>query len=194
MRITEAEKARNRAKIVETAGRLFRERGLANVGIADLMEEAGFTHGGFYNHFESKEALAAAVCASSIAKGNASFAAALAGPDAEAAWHAFVESYLAPTHRDRADTGCTVVALMGDAAHETRELQVEIAAGSNEMLELVEGYFTRRYRLDAAAGRRRAIEAYTQMLGAVSLSRAMVRADRALADEILAVCREKLTR
>ncbi len=194
MRITEEEKAKNRARIVETAGKLFRERGVQEVGIADLMREAGFTHGGFYNHFESKEALAAEVCATSIAKGNQSFADGLRGGDADAAWRRFVEDYLSPSHRDDPAGGCTMAALMGDAAHEPTEVQATIACGSNELVELIAGYFSRRYRLDAAAGRRRAIEAVTQMLGALSLSRAMVRADRKMADEVIAVCREKLTR
>ncbi|CAM5490265.1 hypothetical protein SALBM217S_05044 [Streptomyces griseoloalbus] len=69
-RITKEEKARNRQNIVEAAGRMFRARGIDAVGIADLMKEAGLTHGGFYNHFASKDDLAAEVC-------NASFAASL---------------------------------------------------------------------------------------------------------------------
>ncbi len=69
-RITKEEKARNRQNIVEAAGRMFRAQGIDAVGIADLMKEAGLTHGGFYNHFASKDDLAAEVC-------NASFAASL---------------------------------------------------------------------------------------------------------------------
>lgn len=194
MRITEEEKAKNRARIVETAGKLFRERGLENVGIADLMREAGFTHGGFYNHFESKEALAAEVCASSTACANKTFAEQLSGPDADDAWRAYIDAYLSPAHRDGPATGCTLSALMGDFAHEDKDVQASVVQASDEYLGIVGRYFTKRYRLDAAAARRRAIEAYTQMLGAISLSRAMVQADRALADEVLEACREKLSR
>ena len=53
-RITREEKARNRQNIVEAAGRLFRAQGIDAVGIADLMKEAGLTHGGFYNHFKRR--------------------------------------------------------------------------------------------------------------------------------------------
>ena len=193
MRITEEEKAKNRAKIVATASRLFRERGIQNVGIADLMREAGFTHGGFYNHFASKEALAAEVCSASLAQDEA-FAGALLGPDADETWRSFVGEYLSTTHRDDPASGCTTSALIGDVAHEPREVQCRVASGAEAVIDLVGRYFARRYRLDDEGGRRRAIEVWTQMLGALSLSRATVRADRELADEILAVAREKLTR
>ena len=66
--------------------------------------------------------------------------------------------------------------------------------GTEESVRLTACYFARRYRLGEEAARRRAIAAWTQMLGALSLSRAVVKADRAFADEILAVCREQLTR
>ena len=59
---------RNRQAIIEAACRAFRERGVDGVGVADLMKEAGFTHGGFYNHFASKDALAAECCSSVFAR------------------------------------------------------------------------------------------------------------------------------
>src|SRR5260370_32434773 len=57
MRLTQAESEQNRKRILEVAGRLFRQRGFDEVGVDDLMKAAGFTHGGFYNHFASKEEL-----------------------------------------------------------------------------------------------------------------------------------------
>ncbi len=59
MRLTQAESARNRKQILEVAGRLFRQRGFDGAGVDDLMKAAGFTHGGFYNHFGSKAELEA---------------------------------------------------------------------------------------------------------------------------------------
>src|SRR5687768_11195234 len=59
MRISKEQARENRERVVETASALFRERGFDGVAVADLMRAAGFTHGGFYNHFETKEALAA---------------------------------------------------------------------------------------------------------------------------------------
>lgn len=65
MRVSRAQAAANRRRIVTEASRLFRERGYDGVAVADLMKSAGLTHGGFYGHFESKEALMAETCASS---------------------------------------------------------------------------------------------------------------------------------
>src|SRR5689334_16944846 len=79
MRLTKEQAAKNRREILETAERLFRERGFDGVGVADLMKEAGFTHGGFYNHFGSKEELAAETCAASFERATEEIAAKLAG-------------------------------------------------------------------------------------------------------------------
>ena len=68
MRISKEKAYENRNQIVETAAALFRRHGFDGVGIADLMKEAGFTHGGFYNHFRSKDELAAAAAAAAFKK------------------------------------------------------------------------------------------------------------------------------
>jgi TetR/AcrR family transcriptional regulator, transcriptional repressor for nem operon len=59
MKVSREQAAQNRERIVETAAQLFRERGFEGIGVADLMKEAGLTHGGFYGHFSSKEDLIA---------------------------------------------------------------------------------------------------------------------------------------
>jgi len=66
LRLTKEQAEQNRQLIVETASRMFRLRGLENVTVADVMKESGFTHGGFYNHFKSKEELAAEALASAF--------------------------------------------------------------------------------------------------------------------------------
>src|SRR5258708_12148357 len=80
MRLTQAESERNRKQILEAAGRLFRERGFDGVGVDGLMKGAGFTHGGFYNHFASKEELEAEASAAGIAQKNAGLVEALSPP------------------------------------------------------------------------------------------------------------------
>ena len=74
MGVSREQAAENRRAIVAAATRLFRERGVEAVGLSELMKHAGFTQGGFYNHFESKADLVAEVLASAIAEGNAEFA------------------------------------------------------------------------------------------------------------------------
>ena len=194
MRITKADKASNRVRIVETASRLFRERGMHSVGIADLMKEAGFTHGGFYNHFESKEALTAEVWRTALASGNACFADSLTHGDPDATWKRYVTGYLSPEHRDGSESGCVVGALVGELAHEPAAVQSCVVGGSEAFLAQLTGYFARRYRLSPRNARRRAITTWTSMLGALTLARAVVRADPGFSDEVLRVCRERLTR
>src|SRR5258707_12526625 len=71
MRLTKEQATENRRQILEAASRLFREQGFAAVAVADLMKAAGFTHGGFYNHFPSKEAGAAEACSTGMPRPDA---------------------------------------------------------------------------------------------------------------------------
>src|SRR5688572_23380399 len=105
MKVTKTQARENRARIVETASVLFRERGYDGVGVADLMAAAGFTHGGFYKHFGSKADLMAEAAASGFSQSVANFA----GVDAAT----FVKEYLSRKHRDAPGDGCTLAALSG---------------------------------------------------------------------------------
>ena len=69
MKVSKTQSAENRQAIVDAAARLYRERGLAGVGLAEISREAGFTHGGFYGRFESKDALAAEACGQALDQG-----------------------------------------------------------------------------------------------------------------------------
>src|SRR5256712_13727132 len=100
MRVTKAQAQANRARIVETASTLFRERGYDGVGVADLMAGAGFTHGGVYKHFDSKAELMAEAAASGLSQSPASNE----GLDATA----FFKIYLSRKHPDARSTGCTI--------------------------------------------------------------------------------------
>src|SRR5256885_17044025 len=80
MRLTQEESERNRKQILEVAGRLFRQHGFDGVGVDDLMKAAGFTHGGFYNHFGSKAELETEASAAGTAQGQAALGRLLWGP------------------------------------------------------------------------------------------------------------------
>src|SRR3954453_2493004 len=73
MKVTREQAARNRERIVEAAAQRFRERGFEGIGVADLMKEAGLTHGGFYGHFSSKDDLIAEASARVLAGSLATF-------------------------------------------------------------------------------------------------------------------------
>src|SRR5271163_4233730 len=100
MRYPKDHKVKTRRRIVETAARAFREHGLEGVGVADLMAQAGLTHGGFYAHFASKDALVEAACRHGIATTveTLDFRARNAPPGD--GLRAIVRAYLSRAHRD----------------------------------------------------------------------------------------------
>lgn len=179
MRITSEKKQENYDRIVAAASEIFRERGFDGVGVADLMDGAGFTHGGFYNHFRSKEEL----IAKATEKGFAETAKLYAGVDAITA----LDLYLSRAHRDGRAQGCSAAALGCDAARRPEETKAAFGAGIELMVEGLADDMAKR-RSDGADARARAISVLAQAIGAVILSRACPD-DSALADEFLDVCR-----
>jgi len=192
MRLKQEEVRENRRKIVDTAGRLFRERGFDGVGVAEVMAAAGFTHGGFYNHFTSKEALATAASAESLRRSNDGLASELERGGLPGL-RSYLGRYLSPRHRDHPDAGCTLAALSADAGRQGPEVQASFARGLRAQLSLTA-------RVLAARGRRRkaeqahqeALRTYSEIVGALVLSRAVKDADPALSKEILAASRKHL--
>jgi len=186
MRLTREQAARNRRTILDAAGRLLRERGLDGVAVADVMAAAGFTHGGFYNHFESKEALAAEACAADLERSSRDLEGEL-GKGRRKGWRGYVDQYLSRAHRDRSGQGCTVAALAVDAGREP-VLGPHFAAGIAAVVEVVAAAFARR----VPRARERALRAYSEMVGALILSRAVAAADPELSDAILEASRQAL--
>src|ERR1700726_5321740 len=117
MGVSREQAAENRRAIIAAATQLFRERGVDAVGLSELMKHAGFTQGGFYNHFESKEALVAEVLGSAIAEGNTKFVNIARAPvdESTTALRRYIDWYLSRAHRDDIDHGCPVAGFAGDA-------------------------------------------------------------------------------
>lgn len=183
MKITRAQAQENRARIVETASRLFRERGYDGVGVADLMAAAGFTHGGFYKHFGSKADLMAEAAACGIAQTRA-----LSGTvDASG----FIRLYLSREHRDARDTGCTMAALGADAARQPAPIKATFAAGINDLLAALGREGGSDGATDPGTVRAKLLDTFAHLVGAIVLSRACPD-DSPLADEILEACRNSL--
>jgi TetR/AcrR family transcriptional regulator, transcriptional repressor for nem operon len=183
MKVTKTQVRENRARIVEKASALFRERGYDGVSVADLMAAAGFTHGGFYKHFQSKADLMAEAAACGFSQSAADAAGAEPG--------LFVQDYLSRKHRDEVGSGCTLAALGGDAARQPESVKKAFAAG-------IEGQLANLERAAGAAGgeasreaRAKGIATLAQVVGAMVLSRACPD-DSPLADEILEVCRSRI--
>lgn len=179
MKVTKAQAQQNRARIVETAAALFRERGYDGVGVAELMAAAGFTHGGFYKHFRSKADLMAEAAASGISQSVADNG----GLDLEA----FVAHYLSRQHRDDRSAGCTMAALCGDAARQSADIKATFADGIESSLAA----FQRAGATVGECERAKMIDTLAHVVGALVLSRACPD-DSPLADEILAACRTQI--
>jgi len=177
MRISKEKAEENRNQIVETAAALFRRRGFDGIGIADLMKEAGFTHGGFYNHFSSKEELAAAAAAAAFKK-----------LDEETAkiksLDGIVRRYISREHRDEVDTSCPAATLGGEAAHQADGVKEVFAEGIENWIVRLEEALEASGSRAGAERRERAIALLAQAVGAIVLSRAIPDENK-LADEIL---------
>ncbi len=174
MKVSKAVAARHRAAMLEAAGRLFRERGFDGVGIAEIAASAGLTHGAFYTHFASKDALSAEIAEAAALKTRM-----LIGSEAER--RAFVEGYLSLPHvLDRAN-GCPIAALAGDAGREAPEVRASFSRGLARMFDQAGG---------DAAERRRAVATMSALVGGVTLAR--VATDARLRDEILAALKHEL--
>ena len=104
-RVSQARARENRQRVVEVAARLFRERGVAQVSVADVMAEAGLTHGGFYKQFTSKDALAVEALAQGLAEIDHRLAT-IGEPGDEGGWASFLDFYLSSYHRDSPGDGC----------------------------------------------------------------------------------------
>jgi len=179
VKVSREQAAENRERILDAATQRFRERGFAGIGVADLMKEAGLTHGGFYGHFPSKEDLIAEACARASQRSRALWTKlAERAPDDPLAEIARV--YLTARHRDSPGAGCLIAALGPDVARQGPTVRGAVTQGIRSALDFLSGIVPGRSR---AARRRKAIASYAGMVGAMVLARAVN--DRALSQEIL---------
>ncbi len=189
MRLTKEKVAENKARVVETAARLFREKGFEGVAVADLMHAAGLTHGGFYNHFESKDELAAQACAQIFLGTVAAIeriAAIESASERTAALDAYKRRYLSERSRDAPAARCPMVALGTDVSRQHGRVLQAYADGLRRYLDaftrVLGGAKTSRQK----AAREQSIATLAMLAGALSLARSVAEADPELSDEILA--------
>lgn len=109
--MSEAEKQKSHRRILAAASRLFRERGIEATSVSDVMKAAGLTHGGFYRHFDSKEALVSAAFEAAVDDVLANVETAPPGPQHRAARSAYVTRYLSDAHVEDRGQGCPLAAL-----------------------------------------------------------------------------------
>jgi len=179
MKVTREQVAKNRRRILEVAGKLFREKGVDGVGVADIMQSAGLTHGGFYGHFASKDELAAQACGCVVSSMLDRWKAA-AGNKSRDRLGAFVASYLSAHHRDHPGGGCILAALGADAARQCGAVRSAFTAGTRSTVALLTSISPGP---SAGAQREQALATLAGLVGALTLARAVD--DPSFSDEIL---------
>ncbi|WP_315802365.1 TetR/AcrR family transcriptional regulator [Bradyrhizobium sp. SZCCHNS3002] len=167
MRVSRTQAAENRQTVINTASRLFRERGFDGIGLKDLMKGAGLTQGAFYKQFDSKDDLAVEASKRALEHASDRWAnAAERNPDDPLA--AVLSFYLSREHRDEKMDGCPIVALGSDAARQGPAVKAQFEAG-------IEAHIERLCQFLAGTGgnasRNNAMAILATMVGAVTLAR-----------------------
>lgn len=200
MKVSKTQAAENRAGIVDAAARLYREKGLDGVGVAEITRDAGLTHGGLYRHFESKDALAREACLrafewtitplDALEHTGSATADTDTPADISTADHfrALVHGYLSTSHRDQPGQGCPAAALATDAARAGPAMSEVFAQGVERNIQR----FMRVIEGESAERRAQTISTLSSMVGALVLARATAAGNPELSEEILQTLREQL--
>src|SRR5262249_34205817 len=186
MPYTKAHKARTHAHIVRAAAQAFRREGVHTMAIPRLMGEAGLTHGGFYAHFASKDALVAEACSTALDDIGQRLIEAVQSVPPDERPRLGVRWYLSPTHRDTPELGCAIPAMGSEIARESPQVREAFTAGleryAGQLAEVLPG------PEHGHARRADVLQLLAGMAGAVLVARAVD--DAALSDRILLDARE----
>ncbi|GAA5021191.1 TetR/AcrR family transcriptional regulator [Streptomyces siamensis] len=181
---SQAEKAATRARVLRLASRKIRAEGVTRPGVADLMNEAGLTHGGFYKHFDSRDDLIAQAAAVALTEGTSKMERA-ARRNEQDARAGLIDAYLAKQHRDAPGTGCALVSLGASAGRGDQHFKEAYEQQVGTYLDLIAGLDD-----DADDARAEAMLTLSALVGAVLMSRAV--ADKGFSDELLETVAERL--
>jgi TetR/AcrR family transcriptional repressor of nem operon len=171
MRYPPEHKSATRRRIVEAAGRAFRERGVAETGVDEVMRRAGLTHGGFYAYFRDKTELVAEACAAAFDAAGPNLARIAALPTPAARARLLIDSYLAARHRDNRGAGCMVVAVAADMARLSGAARVGYSRGFAQHIERLGAAL--RLSDDAETNRVRVTHLMSSLVGALLFARAI---------------------
>jgi AcrR family transcriptional regulator len=157
-------------RIVAAAARAIRRSGYGGTGVVDIMKDAGLTHGGFYAHFASREAMLAEAADRAGAEGMAAAARLAAAAPPRKALQTLLRSYLSKAHVEAVETGCGVAALCSETPRQAPEVRRAVTRRIKEMIDLVA-----RQSPDwgLPGGHERALVTVTTMVGALVLARAV---------------------
>jgi TetR/AcrR family transcriptional regulator, transcriptional repressor for nem operon len=185
MRYSRDHKLETHARIVKRASVRLREKGAHGIGVADLMKDAGLTHGGFYAHFDSREALVIEAFAHAMDRSSERWRklAEQTPPDQRMA--AIVESYLTPAHRDDPGHGCAIPTLAAEIARESSKTRKAFAAKLEQMIDTLAAQIP---DISLKAARKQATAVIATMIGTLVMARVAGNGD--VSEEILNAGRE----
>jgi len=180
MRYSKEHKVQTHARIVKRASVKLREKGAHGIGVADLMKEAGLTHGGFYAHFDSRDALVIEAVTHAMDRSTEKWRKLSAETSPDKRLSKIVNSYLGTDHRDNPGQGCAVPTLAAEIARESTKTRRAFAG----RMELLIDMLAEQYQgLPPKAARKQAMAALATMMGSLVMAR--VAGNSELSDEIL---------
>jgi TetR/AcrR family transcriptional repressor of nem operon len=185
MRYSKEHKLETRARIVKRASMRLREKGAHGIGVADLMKDAGLTHGGFYAHFDSRQALVIEAFSHAMDRGTERWRKLAEQTSPEKRLATIVESYLTPVHRDDPGRGCAIPTLAAEIARENPRTRKAFAAKVEQMIDMLAAQIP---DVPRKAARKQAMASIATMMGTLVLAR--VAGNGEFSDEILGAGRD----
>lgn len=186
MRKSREEAAQTRQRIVETAALEFRRGGIVSTGVADVMAAAGLTQGGFYRHFESKDALVKESLANALDSLTASIESSTAGRSSRAGILAAISDYLSEDNKDNPPL-CPFVSLGSELARESESVREAATEGFRRLADVIARNLTGVSRTTA---QKEALVILSTIIGAMTVARLV--SDKDLSTAILAQARKSL--
>jgi TetR/AcrR family transcriptional regulator, transcriptional repressor for nem operon len=182
VKVTKEQSAENRLSLIRAASKLFKERGIDGVGVADISKEAGLTHGALYAQFSSKDELAAAALADGLERSRARILARLKGRAPTVG--DFLDGYLSKKHRDDLVGGCAAAASGSEVARGDEALSHSFAQGVARMVDAFERSIVASGL--SASRRELALTMVAAEIGAIVLARGIAKSDMRFSDEFIA--------
>jgi TetR/AcrR family transcriptional repressor of nem operon len=180
MRYSKEHKFQTHERIVKKASVKLREKGAHGIGVADLMKDAGLTHGGFYAHFDSRDALVIEAFTHAMDRSTARWRKLSEETPVEKRLSKIVNTYLAPVHRDDLGHGCAVPALAAEIARESAKTRRVFSGRMEQMIDMLAEQF---HGMPRKAARKEAVAALATMMGSLVMAR--VAGNGELSEEIL---------
>ena len=185
MRYSKEHKQETHARIVKKASVKLREKGAHGIGVADLMKDAGLTHGGFYAHFDSREALVIEAFNFAMDRANERWRKVAEEVTPEKRLATIVDGYLSAVHRDNPGQGCAIPALGAEIARESLKTRKAFSAKLEQMIDMMADQIL---DVPRKVARKQAMATVATMMGTIVMSR--IAGNGELSEEILSAGRE----